>query len=102
MALAASLFCGLILLTMIANHAAQVVESINFLMQKMQAENETVQSMLRITGIALLTQLGAQICRDAEAAALAQKVELAGKCMILCVVLPLLGELCEEALSLLH
>ena len=42
-----------------------------------------------------------QLCRDAGAGALAQKLELVGKAVILCACLPVLVQLCDVALSLL-
>ena len=101
MALAVSLCCGLVLLMLMLQPLSQAAEQLLAILQSIKLDDEPVQTMLRITGIALLAQLGAQTCRDADASSLAQKVELAGKSMILCAVLPLLGDLCAEALSLL-
>ena len=101
MALAVSLCCGLVLLTLMLQPVSRAAEQFAAILQSIKLDDEPVQTMLRVTGIALLAQLGAQICRDADASSLAQKVELAGKSMILCAVLPLLGDLCAEALSLL-
>ena len=101
MALAVRLCCGMILLMLMLQPLSRAAEQFLAILQGIEPDDETVQTMLRITGIALLAQLGAQTCRDADASSLAQKVELAGKSMILCTVLPLLGDLCAEALSLL-
>ena len=59
-----------------------------------------VTVMLRAIGIALLTRVCTDICRDCGEAGTAGGVELAGKMAILGLCLPLIGEIvaCAEAL----
>ena len=57
--------------------------------------------LLRVSGVTVAAELAAQLCRDAGAGALAQKLELVGKAVILCACLPVLVQLCDVALSLL-
>ena len=54
-----------------------------------------------LSGVTVAAELAAQLCRDAGAGALAQKLELVGKAVILCACLPVLVQLCDVALSLL-
>ena len=58
-------------------------------------------ALLRGAAIAVAAELGAQLCRDAGAGALAQKVELGGKLLLLCAAFPLLRELSDALLLLL-
>ncbi len=53
-------------------------------------------AMIRATGVAVLVELGAQLCRDAGEGALAVRVELAGRVTLLGVALPILAELMER------
>ena len=79
------------------------------MLQRMQtlAESAAVPTayigiLLKGLGICLLTHLAADSCRDAGEAALANKAELVGKCMLLVVALPLFEEILTLALSLLQ
>ena len=68
--------------------------------QQSGVDAELTKFLLRVTGIALICELAAQLCRDAGSGGLAQKVELSGKVVILCACLPLVRELSACALSL--
>ncbi|MBE6574559.1 MAG: hypothetical protein E7652_09255 [Ruminococcaceae bacterium] len=49
--------------------------------------------MLKGLGVALLSEAGADLCRDAGESTLASRIELAGKVEILCIALPLIKSL---------
>ena len=57
--------------------------------------------VLKVIGIAYATEFGAQICADANENAIASKLELAGRLLILTVTAPLVLSLLEQALLLL-
>ena len=63
--------------------------------------DENVALALRMTFIALCMELAVRLCRDAGLNALAQKTELCGKVLLLCLCVPALQNLLSEALSLL-
>ena len=46
--------------------------------------------ILQILGIAYVSELGAQVCADAGEGAIASKIELAGKVMIMAIAAPIL------------
>jgi len=64
-------------------------------------QEETLALAFKVTGIALISEFAAQICRDAGEGALAQKAALAGKLSILALAVPLIMTLCTSALELL-
>lgn len=49
--------------------------------------------MIRAVGVAMLSEFGAQLCRDAGEGTLAGRVELAGRAAMLTLALPLLNDL---------
>jgi len=49
-----------------------------------------VTLILQILGIAYVAELGAQVCADAGEGAIASKIELAGKVMIMAIAAPIL------------
>ena len=56
--------------------------------------------VLKIIGIAYLTQFGAQLCADAGESAIASKIELAGKILMMTAAAPVLTGLLEMVMSL--
>lgn len=56
--------------------------------------------VLKVIGIAYLSQFGAQLCTDAGESAIAAKIELAGKVLIMAVSAPVLKGLLDVVLSL--
>lgn len=63
---------------------------------------EYVQVILKVTGIAVLTQFSADICRDSGQSALAGNVEFVGKLMIAVLALPMAKALIEVAVSVIN
>ena len=56
--------------------------------------------VLKVIGIAYLTQFGAQLCADAGEAAIAAKIELAGKVLMMAAAAPVLTGLLETVIGL--
>lgn len=101
-ALMCEIACGILLLAMIFTKASTVMESLPLLASKADVDDELLALLLRVTGIAVAAELSAQLCRDAGIGALAQKIELGGKVVILCASLPMMIALCDCMLSLLQ
>ncbi len=60
-----------------------------------------VETILKIIGIAYIAEFGAQITRDAGQSAIAAKIELAGKIIIITIAIPILKVIIETVLRLL-
>ncbi len=58
--------------------------------------------MFKSCGVAVITTLAASLCKDSGETALAAKVELCGKSMILAMSLPLIKQVFDEALKILE
>ena len=56
--------------------------------------------VLKVIGIAYLTQFGAQLCSDAGESAIAAKIELAGKVLMMAAAAPVLTGLLETVIGL--
>lgn len=60
-----------------------------------------VETLLKIIGIAYIAEFGAQITKDAGQGAIASKIELAGKILILVMAIPILTVVIETILGFL-
>lgn len=50
-----------------------------------------LNTVLKIIGIAYITEFGSQVCRDAGEGAVASKIEFAGKVMIMVMAIPIIA-----------
>ena len=57
--------------------------------------------ILKVTGIAFLTEFGVSICKDSGETAIANKIDLAGKILIIAISIPIISALLELTLKLL-
>lgn len=80
----------------------QVIAAMHLIGELTQIANVRVayiDVVLRIIGIAYLTEFAAQVSRDAGEGALGQKVELGGKALILVLAVPIVGALVHLVLG---
>ncbi|MGN1059045.1 MAG: stage III sporulation protein AD [Clostridia bacterium] len=57
---------------------------------RLDINTEYIAIIIRIIGIAYIARFGSELCRDAGQNAIAQKIELAGKIMIVATSVPIL------------
>ncbi|MDF2501614.1 MAG: stage sporulation protein, partial [Anaerosporomusa subterranea] len=50
-----------------------------------------LNTILKIIGIAYITEFGSQVCRDAGEGAVAGKIEFAGKILIMVMAIPIIA-----------
>ena len=60
-----------------------------------------METILKIIGIAYIAEFGAQITKDAGQGAIASKIELGGKVLILSMAIPILTVIIETIISML-
>lgn len=60
-----------------------------------------VAPVIKVTGIAVITRLAADFCRDAQEGALAGAVEIAGSALAMLAVLPLMSAVLEMLTELM-
>lgn len=88
MALQISIISGLIILGFVIAQLSGVVTSLTSFASKYGIDTSYIGILLKIIGIAYIAQFACEICKDAGESALASKVELGGRIMILAAALP--------------
>ena len=96
-----SLGAGVLILLLILSKITPAVSQIKNLLSATGLSSEYGSVLFKSLGVCFLTQFAADSCRDAGESALASKVELAGKVLIVVMALPLFEKIAETALSLL-
>ena len=57
--------------------------------------------LIKITGIAILTEFAVSICKDSGESAIANKIDIGGKIMIVAVSVPIISSLLETVITIL-
>ena len=99
-ALTLSLAAAVILVVLCLGPLSSVVEFVERMADEAGITHEYMAAAIKVTGIALLCELGVQLCRDAGETAIASKLELGAKVMMLVIALPILKELLETVKEL--
>ena len=100
-ALMVALAGGTVVILYILKGILSPIEYINTKLLNSGVKTEYFTVALKALGIGYLTGFIADICRDSGQASLASKAELAGKCAIFILSVPLISAVLETALSLL-
>ncbi len=78
-----------------------VFSVISTLSQRLSLDSEYIRTIIRIIGFSYLSRFGSEICRDAGQNAIAQKIEFAGKVMIIVTSIPILTSVLNLLIGIL-
>lgn len=96
-----SLFTGVVLFLFLIGRITDVIELLKELAEQSGINMIFLQTILKIVGIAYIAEFAAQVVRDAGEQAIAQKIELAGKILILFMAIPIIRVIIETVIQLL-
>lgn len=74
-----SIIAGAIILFLVLDKVTGIITLLTSLSKKTGINSEYLSILLKITGIAILTEFAVSICKDAGETAIASKVDLEGK-----------------------
>ena len=93
---------GLIVLASAVGELTGVFDTLRALADEYGVDTGYIGTLLKILGIAYAAQFGAQICTDAGESAIAGKVELFGRVLILAAAIPAAATTLGTAIRLLR
>ncbi len=96
-----SIIAGVIILGLVMDKLTGVVSLLTNIANKTGAGSGFLKILLKITGIAILTEFAVSICKDSGEAAIASKIELGGKIIIVSISIPIITALLELVVSIL-
>ncbi len=96
-----SLTAGILILLMTLDALVPVMETLIELIEISGQGREAFTILLKALGVCFITQLASDACKDAGEGAIASKVELAGKVVILLLAMPLFEQIIGVATSLM-
>lgn len=101
MAMQVSIVAGLLLLLYMFAQLSGILNGLTSFAEKYNIDTGYIGVLLKIIGIAYVSQFAAEICKDAGEGSLASKVELGGRVMILAAALPAAISLLDMVAALL-
>ena len=96
-----SIITSILIFIMIIPRISAVLEILDNLAQSVSANLPYISSVLKVIGVAYIAQFGAQICSDCGESAIASKIELAGKIIIMTISAPILMTLLNLVVTML-
>lgn len=83
---------SLIIMAAVIPYAAEIAEAVKELAAYSRMGEKYIKPILKITGIAYITQIGSQLCEDNGEKAIGARVEAAGKIAISAITIPIAKE----------
>ena len=96
-----SLSAGVIIFALIFTKLSGIIELLKNLSSKASINNQFITLLIKITGIAILTEFAISICKDTGETAIANKVDLGGKVIIMSMSIPIMCSLLETIVQIL-
>ena len=96
-----SIIAGLIILYMVMNKLEGIISLLKSISNKSGINNQFLELLLKITGIAFLAEFAINLCKDAGESAIASKIEIGSKVIIVSMSIPIISSLLEVITKLI-
>ena len=96
-----SIITGAIILYMIFGKLQGIINLLQNISSKAGVNSQFLSLLLKITGIAFLAEFAINICKDAGEGAIASKIEIGSKVIIVSMSIPIISSLLDVILKLL-
>jgi stage III sporulation protein AD len=100
-AVQASIIAGIVIFFLVVGKLATVLELLRGYANKVNIDMAYLNILLKIIGIAYISEFGAEICKDAGEGAIASKIELAGKVIIVVMAVPIITSLLDMIIKIM-
>lgn len=92
---------GVVVFALVLSKISPALTQVNNLLSRAGMPVEYGGILLKSLGICFLCQFSSDACKDAGQSALASKVELAGKLMIVLIALPMIEDITQTAVGII-
>lgn len=96
-----SILAGIAILLLSLSQMSSVINLLKDISSRANISSEFLGIILKITGIAILTEFAVSICQDSGESAIANKIDIGGKLMIITMSIPIISSLLETILKIL-
>lgn len=96
-----SLLTGVLILVLVMDQLAGIISLLQSLANKTSVNMTFLSLLIKITGIAFLSEFAVSICKDSGEGAIASKIEVGSKIVIISMSIPIISSLLEIILKIL-
>jgi len=96
-----SLLTGVLILLLVIDQLGEIISLLQSLATKASINSTFLSLLIKITGIAFLAEFAVSVCKDAEEGAIASKIEIGSKIIIIAMSIPIISSLLEIILKIL-
>lgn len=96
-----SIIVGILIIALSLDKLTGIINILTTLSNKTGINSQYLGILLKITGIAILTEFAVSICNDAGESAIATKIDLGGKIIIISISIPIIVALLELIVKIL-
>ena len=96
-----SVLTGVLILFLVMDRLTGIINLIQSIQSKYSINTQFIALLIKITGIAFLSEFAVSICKDSGEIAIASKIELGSKIIIISMSIPIISSLLEIILKIL-
>lgn len=96
-----SLLTGVLILILVMDKLTGIINLLQTLASKTSINSKFLSLLIKITGIAFLSEFAVSICKDSGEAAIASKIEIGTKILIISMSIPIISGLLEIIVKIL-
>ena len=100
-ALYISIAAGLIIFFLVMDKLSGIIDLLMNLSNKANINKDFIIILLKITGIAILSEFAISVCKDAGEAAIASKIDFGAKIIMVAISIPIIASLLEMILKVM-
>ena len=96
-----SILTGILILILVMDRLTGIINLIQSIEDKFSINTQFIALLIKITGIAFLSEFAVSICKDSGEAAIASKIEIGSKIIIISMSIQIISSLLEIILKIL-
>ena len=96
-----SMIAGILILFLAVDKISGIVNLLQSISDKTYINKNFLSTLIKITGIAFLTEFAVSVCSDAGEKAIASKIEIGSKVVIITMSIPIITSLLELIVEIL-
>lgn len=96
-----SLLTGVLILIIVVDKLTGIINLLQTLASKTSINSKFLTLLIKITGIAFLSEFAVSICKDSGEGAIASKIEIGTKILIISMSIPIISGLLEIIIKIL-
>lgn len=96
-----SILTGVLILFLVMDRLTGIINLIQSIQDKFSINTQFIALLIKITGIAFLSEFAVSVCKDSGEAAIASKIEIGSKIIIISMSIPIISNLLEIILKIL-